>query len=138
VARRGQAEKHAIKRVEALELRIAGGSYRKIGEQLGVSGKTAYQWVTQALADVARLQAEQAEQLKALELERLDRLTVAIGRPAMTGDPRAVRAAVAVIQERAKLLGLYAPSEVRVRAGDELAALLNAARERAPIPPAQG
>ena len=58
---------------QALELRAAGATYRQIAQRLGVSVSTAHECVTRGLD---RTRREPAEQLRELELERLDRLQV--------------------------------------------------------------
>jgi len=108
----GQAEAAAERRQKSLDLRIAGARYRQIGAQLGVSHQTAYRDVQTALGELAALQAKKAEKLRELELERCDKLTLALWPKARTGDERAIRAIVAVMDRRAKLLGLDAPTKL--------------------------
>jgi hypothetical protein len=57
----------------ALELRAAGASFRVIADRLGVSVSTAWKCVDRGLAATRQ---EPAAKLRALERERLDRLTV--------------------------------------------------------------
>jgi hypothetical protein len=108
----GQREAAAARRQKALDLRIAGARYRQIGAQLGVSYQTAYRDVQTALGELAALQAGKAEQLRELEVERCDKLTMALWPKARSGDEKAVRAIVAVMDRRAKLLGLDAPTQL--------------------------
>jgi hypothetical protein len=135
----GTRESAADRRVQALRLRIAGASYRVIGEQLGVSGKTAWEDVHQALAELAALEQASAEELRALELARLDDLTLAatqilrISHPLVSGGkvlsgftesgkvigltddgPKlaAIDRLLRISESRRKLLGLDAPAKV--------------------------
>lgn len=104
--KRGQDAVKAARAPQALELRIAGGTYRQIGQQLGVSEKCAYEDVQHELAKLDAVKVQLRERLRELELERCDRLTVALGRKAQAGDERAILALVRVMERRAKLLGL--------------------------------
>src|SRR5713101_5308267 len=108
----GQAEAAAERRQKSLDLRIAGARYRQIGAQLGVSYQTAYRDVQAALGELATLQDRKAEKLRELKLERCDKLTLALWPKARIGDEKSVRAIVAVMDRRAKLLGLGAPTKL--------------------------
>src|SRR3989442_14718582 len=107
----GQVEAAAERRQKSLDLRIAGARYRQIGAQLGVSPQTAYRDVQAALGELAPLQNRKAEKLRELELERCDKLTLALWPKARAGDEKAVRAIVAVMDRRAKLLGIDTPQK---------------------------
>lgn len=139
---------------EACRLRTTGLSYRAISDQLGYGGAThARDGVERALAAVV---AEPAEQLRTLELERLDalqaeawavmtreHLTVSGGKIVMVEGPDGVEAPlgddapvlkaidriVKLMERRAKLLGLDAPTRLSVDAetlGREIGELLDA------------
>lgn len=96
-------EAHA-KRLRALELRRAGATFDQIAEQVGYASRgKAHDAVMAALADVIR---EPAEKTLALELDRLDALTVALWPKVRRGDEKAVQAVLRVMERRAKLLGL--------------------------------
>jgi len=92
-------------------LRIAGGTYRAIGQQLGVSEYAAYHDVQDELGRLDAIVKKKAERLRELEAERLDQLTVALAPAIRTGDPRAIGAAVRLMERRAKLFGLDAPTQ---------------------------
>ena len=108
----GQAEAAAERRQKSLDLRIAGARYRQIGAQLGVSYQTAYRDVQTALGELATLQAGKAEHLRELEVERCDKLQMALWPKARSGDEKAARTVIAVMDRRAKLLGLDAPTKL--------------------------
>jgi hypothetical protein len=113
----------------ACELRSASLSYAQIGELLGVSRSTACDMVRRGIADVP---TERAEQTRALELEKLDRLErralevldtdhvrvehgriiLHDGKPLVDYRPtlHAIATLVRVAERRAKLLGLDAPA----------------------------
>jgi hypothetical protein len=107
----GQVEEAAARRQKALDLRIAGVRYRQIGAQLGVSYQTAFRDVQNALGELAKLQAGKAEKLRELEVERCDKLQMAHWSKARSGDEKATRTVLAVMDRRAKLRGLDAPQK---------------------------
>jgi hypothetical protein len=102
----GRAEAQRDRAVKALELRIAGATYRQIGRQLGVTDKTAFYDVQKELGSLDALVKRKAERLRELEARRLDVLTVALTAGVRNGDPSACRAMVSVMERRAKLLRL--------------------------------
>jgi hypothetical protein len=123
----------ARKDARALELRNVGLSYRQIGERMGISGATAYKYVTRGLD---RTRREPADLQRQLERERLDawqvtaeriartrHVLVQAGKPVIdpeTGRPYAdhgpVLAALGTLlriaERRSKLEGLDAPARV--------------------------
>jgi hypothetical protein len=64
----------AERRAMALELRKAGGSYREIARQLSVDVHTVHGDVAAELAALRETTVGRAEELRALELERFDRM----------------------------------------------------------------
>ena len=116
---RGQSEGAAERRHRALDLRIAGATYRQIGQQLGVSYQTAYRDVDESLSELAELQRGKAEKLREIELERLEKMTLGLWPKVRHGDEKAVRALVSVMDRRAKLLGLDAPSKQDLTSGGQ-------------------
>jgi hypothetical protein len=98
---------------EALRLKIGGASYRRIAEHQGISNSTAHERVKAALAEIT---LEPATELKAIEDERLSALLAALWPTAMREGPRQVEACREcrrIIERRAKLHGLDAPTRVR-------------------------
>ena len=106
----------------ALELKIAGATYREIAAALGYrDGSAAYK----AVQAGKRLGfVEPAAELRQLESDRLDRLQRAVWTNAVKGDLPAVNAALKISDQRAKLLGLNAPqrTDVTIKLDDQLAA----------------
>jgi hypothetical protein len=118
--------------LRALELRLAGASYAQVGMALGVNRSRAYRIVMRALD---RLIREPAEQVRQLELARLDQLWVEAYRvlrrqhPVISAgkvvvhpdtgqpleDPAPVLSAIdtllRIMERRARLLGLDAPTQ---------------------------
>lgn len=101
---------------KALELRKAGVTFVVIAEQLGYRGPSgAYRAVMSALK---RTLQEPADEVRTLELERLDALLLALWAQAKQGQQGAVDRVLKVMERRAKLLGLDAPTKTDVRIQD--------------------
>jgi hypothetical protein len=83
-----------------------------------VSYQQAYRDVQDALGELKPLQDGKAERVRELELERWDRLILGLWPKARAGDEKAVRAVVAVMERRAKLLGLDAPTTLEHRGSE--------------------
>lgn len=95
------------KQVQALELRKAGVRYSDIAEKLGYkSASGAFAAVRSALIKTLR---EPADELRTLELERLDALWLTYYPMAKRGDRQAMDRCIKIMERRAKLLGLDAP-----------------------------
>ena len=105
----------------AYELRLQGLSYTAISDRLGRPRSTVHRAVQRALARrIAEIDG-MAEQLRQMELDRLDRLLSRLEQRIADGDPAAVNSARQLIEARAKLLGLNAPEQrdLTVRIIDE-------------------
>jgi len=121
----GTRERNASRRIQVLELRKAGASMRQIAKTLHVAVSTAHRDLWQALDELAKEQRDKAEPLRQLELERLDRYVLALDGAISQGDPRAIAAAVRIMERRARLFGLDAVTkhEVTGRDGEPLLTL---------------
>jgi hypothetical protein len=94
----------ADKRRKALELRKAGASFESIAQELGFANKGgAYKAVRAALDHTAR---EPVNQVRKLELERLDRLFLSVWPPALKGDGKSLDRCLQIIRQRSSLEGL--------------------------------
>ena len=100
---------------QELQLLLAGASYREIAEAVGVAPSTVHDDVQRALRDIPR---READELRQVEVERLDRLQRAVWADAVKGDLPSVDRAVRIIDRRAKMLGLDAPQQVEVSGQD--------------------
>ena len=107
------------RRAQALELRKRGMSYRQIGQELGVSRNTAHRYVTEELDELRAETRASAEQLRDLELERLDQYLARLQPKIEDGDEKAIATALRVQERRAKLTGLDAPQRTEVTIGGE-------------------
>ena len=104
----------AERKRQAVALRIAGATFEQIGERLGISKQAAHGLVVKALEATNKQTAETAEQLRAIELQRLDALQAALWADAMRGDEQKVDRVLRVMQRRAALLGLDAPARQEI------------------------
>lgn len=93
---------------KSLELRKAGASFQAIGDALGVSRQQAHRYVTAALESIRKETAEEAENLRTIELERIDSLFLECYSAAKKGDLPAVDRCVRLSERRCKILGLDA------------------------------
>ena len=104
--------------VKALEMRKTGACYRVIGEQLGVTDKAAHKSVKKALAKLEAVAAEEAEEVRRLELERIDRALLAIWKQVQAGNLGAIDRMIKLQDRRAKYLGLDAPAKQELTGKD--------------------
>jgi hypothetical protein len=102
------------KRQKAIDLRRLGCTYREIADQIGASPGYSFKLVTQALKRIRQETNEIAEDARTLELERLDNLWRYAYQAVINGDVAAIDKAVKVMDRRARLLGLDAPSRQEI------------------------
>jgi predicted DNA-binding protein (UPF0251 family) len=111
-----RTEDQAILDTEALKLRSNGLTYQKVADYLGVSKSTAFERVQRALAAIPR---EAVEEYRKLETERLDTMLERVMEKVTYDDGKsgflfAVDRALAIMDRRAKLLGLDSPTKHEV------------------------
>jgi len=95
------------RKLQALELRKAAATYQQIADQLGYrSASGAFNAVKAALKATLR---EPADELRELELARLDAMLLPLWRRVQSGDEKAVDRVLRIMERRARLLGLDAP-----------------------------
>jgi hypothetical protein len=112
VPKKGQRETKAARSLESLNLRRIGYSYREIGKKLEVSEATAFRDVQEALSALDPVRKESAERLRELEVERFDDYLIRLQKKIDKGDSFAIKTAMKVAEQRAKLLGLNAPTQI--------------------------
>lgn len=94
------------RQARALQLRLDGLSYRAIAAQLGYANPGGvHRAVSKALADIPR---EAADQLRTVELERLDEAVWQNLKALREGDVSVTMNLVRLSDQRARLVGLYA------------------------------
>lgn len=92
-----------------LELRKGGATYAEIATSLGLSAPSqAYRIAQRAIAELPR---ESAEEVRAIELERLEAMHRAVWDAAMAGDLDAFDRALRASESRRKLMGTNAPEK---------------------------
>lgn len=101
----------AEKQRRALDLRKTGATYEQIADALGYAGpSSAAKAIKTAIARITR---EAAEDVRTLEVERLDSM-LRYQWPAVTkGHVRSTEVALRIMERRAALLGLDAPKDTR-------------------------
>ena len=93
------------RRKKALDLRLAGASYRRIAQEGIYSNPgTAMREVKKALAAVTQ---EAASDVLKMELERLDAAMMGIWAAVRSGDVFAIDRMLKIMDMRARFLGLY-------------------------------
>jgi hypothetical protein len=98
------------KRRKAIELRKAGATFQDIADAVGYSGPgAAHKAVKVALDEMIR---EPTLDLINLELMRLDALLMTLFPQALKGSLGAVDRVLRIMERRAKLLGMDAPTQV--------------------------
>lgn len=99
------------KEVKVLELRRAGLTWQRIAEEVGYADHSgAYVAYKRAMKRVLQ---QPAEELRNAELDRLDRLQLAVWQKAMRGETNAIGSVLRIMERRAKLLGLDAPQKIQ-------------------------
>lgn len=95
------------RRRHAVALAASGSSYAEIAQQLGYHDRSgAYKAVRAALS---AHEADAVQEMRSLELARLDALQEAFWADAVAGDTKAADRVLRVIAARTKLLGLDHP-----------------------------
>lgn len=102
------------RQLQAVELRKSGLSYREIGKRLDCSHEQARRDIESELKRLASERADKTEELRQLELERLDMLLKGLWPMAAVGNTGAVMSWLKVSERRAKLLGLDAPTHLQI------------------------
>ncbi len=99
------------KRGQIVHLRKQGYSMQACADATGLALRAAYDAFHTAM-DERRANAEEVAELRQLENDRLDALTVALWGKAMRGDLEAINTALRISARRAKLWGLDAPTRI--------------------------
>lgn len=108
-ASKAQQAATADRRARNLQMRLGGATWDQIADRLEYASKAAAcKDFDRALAATRNTLAENAAQLREIQLLRLDRLQAAFWPRAMSGDHHAGKVCLDVHRERVKLLGLDA------------------------------
>lgn len=99
------------KELKVLDLRRAGFTFQRIAEEVGYATASGAQ---RALERIMTRNLPQApEEFRWQELDRLDRMQVALWPRAMKGDDRAINTIVRLMERRARLVGIDAPQRIQ-------------------------
>jgi len=99
------------KEAKVLELRRAGFTFQRIAEEVGYATPSGAQ---RALERIMTRNIPQApEEFRWQELDRLDRMQVALWPRAMKGDDRAIGTIIRLMERRARLVGIDAPQRIQ-------------------------
>jgi len=93
----------ATRKQKALTMRRAGIPVEAIAAHLKVHPRTVYTWLKDAIAAIPR---EEADELRLLELDRLDAIFRGHFAPAVNGDVRSAETCLKIMERRARLLNL--------------------------------
>ncbi|GAG19362.1 unnamed protein product, partial [marine sediment metagenome] len=100
-----------LRRVRVAERRLAGDSERQIAAAVKCSAATAHRDLVFVMSEAVAQTQLAVEQLRALEVGRLDFALRKIWEKIEDGDLEAVKVLVALSKQRAALLGLNVPIE---------------------------
>lgn len=101
----------AERRRQALDLRRTGATFRQIADTLGVTQSTAHKYVATEIDRLNAASREDAERVRTLEADRLDRALLSIWPQVTRGNFGAIDRMIRIMERRARLLGLDAPNK---------------------------
>lgn len=106
------------KRVMALELRKAGLTLDEIARQVGYrSAASVHNAIRIAMQQSLQ---EPADEVRQIELERLDKMHRALWPQAIRGEHGAIDRVLRIMERRAKLIGLDAPAKQVLQHGGDI------------------
>lgn len=106
------ATERAVKVEEAFQLRVQGLSFAQIGEQLGVTAKTANLWVREAVKEHQWAADEVAMEHRQAAIDRNQELIKSLYDKAKAGDYASIDRLLKVQDQTLTLVGANAPSKV--------------------------
>lgn len=99
------------KEVKVLELRRSGLTWARIGEEVGYADPSgAYMAYKRA---IKRTLQQPADEVRELEVERLDRMQLSLWQRVLKGDDKAINTSLRIMERRARLLGLDATQKIQ-------------------------
>ena len=104
-------EQLLAKELKVLDLRRAGFTFQRIAEETGYRQPSGAQRAYKRIMDRTKPQA--VEEHRWQELDRLDRMQVALWPRAMKGDDKAINTIVRLMERRARLVGIDAPTKIQ-------------------------
>tara|TARA_R100000700_G_C3143141_1_gene124302 strand:- start:47 stop:541 length:495 start_codon:yes stop_codon:yes gene_type:complete len=125
--RNGLAQRTVANNV--LKLRKVGFDAQRISDELDIPLDRVKNIISGALKKLTKEMKGQAEQIRSLELTRLDEMQSAIWDDCMGGKLTAIDRVLKIMERRSKLVGLDAPEKIDVR-GDIKLEQMQEAKER--------
>ena len=124
--------KRQQERTQAYEMRLSGMTYPQIGGVLGYAPMTIWRWIKAA---IEKQQKPLIDELRTIELDRMDRYLLRLEGEIECGDVKAISTALKISERRCALLGIDAPIKVEgslaiSEASDELQKVIAEARVR--------
>ena len=116
--RNGVAQRTTAKNV--LKLRKMGLDAQQISGELDMPLDRVKNIISNALKALTKEMKGQAEQIRSLELTRLDELQTAIWADCMDGKLTAIDRVLKIMERRSKLVGLDAPDRLDIKADMKL------------------
>jgi len=108
-----------LRDAQALELKKAGASYDQIAQHLGYAQRSgAHHAVHRALREALEDRNADAEEVRELELQRIDDMMLGLWKKAKAGDVQAIGAALRLMERTAAYLGLDAPKRQEISGND--------------------
>lgn len=108
---------NTVKRNEQMrkvyEMRLAGKTHKEIADEMCIATGTVHGWIKKELE---RSAPEAREEVRQLEVERLDFMYTKLHPRIEKGDEKAINSALRIMDRRAKLLGLDMPAQIEVTA----------------------
>lgn len=106
----GERERRLQNRREIMAMRRSGLTFDVIAHAKGVTKQRIHQIVKDELVKLSKEMAGETECLRALEIDRLDRLLAGLWKKAQDGDLDAVDRALKISARRSAMLGLDDPT----------------------------
>lgn len=108
----------ARRREECVQMRLAGHSIGAIAAAVKLSPSTVHAHLTESMAQAVARIADTNEEIRRIEIDRLDLLLVSVWADAMSGSVLHTDRALRIMERRAKLLGLDAPVRAELTGRD--------------------
>lgn len=100
------------RQIKALELRRMGKGYAEIAAAIGIGKSQAHRLVKAGLEDAREQIGAESDELRTEEVSRLDGMLSGLWPDARKGHLGAVDRVIKIMERRAKLLGLDAPTKM--------------------------
>jgi hypothetical protein len=116
----------AVRDEQALQLRMSGASFQVISDTLGYGGPgNAHRAVKKRILALREACNEAAEDVRQMELGRLDDMLAGLWEKAKGGDVQAIDRVLRIQERRAAYEGLDTPKALKVEVARELSAVMD-------------